>query len=243
MQVARRGGTLLAALLAAGFGCSSLPQEEQILRQALARRGGAERLAALAGVRRSYGGTYRGLPVAGEVVYRPPNQLRATFRFLDAGAVVIQVFDGRIAYQEHEGARFRLFEEEAYPVRNQALDETVFWLDGLNDPNLTVAAAGEGIYRERRVASLRVEHWTGYSRLLHFDAETFDLLGSEGLTWSRGAQRPTEYVYRDYQEIEGLRVPMAFEVHEDGEKVLDARHVQISFSDIPPASAFDFASD
>ncbi|MFH0946884.1 MAG: hypothetical protein V2A76_16950 [Planctomycetota bacterium] len=228
---------LLLLLLVTG--CATAP-ERSLLERALDRRGGTEKVIQAAGVVRTSHGTLRGVPCHTSSSYREPNMLRWKFQFDGIDQVVEQVFDGRSAYQENGTRKVRLGISEARIVRNKCMDESVFWMVGLADPNLTVAELGPGEYDGIPILGMRVEHRTGYSRDLFFDASTLDLLGSEGMSWTETGRRRTLVLYSDFQNVEGMRLPMRQKTLVDGEVVSEEICDSISFEKVPPPEAFAF---
>lgn len=233
----RTAGLFVLLALAALAGCAT-PPEQELFEAALEQRGGLSLFESAGGAIRQESGTYRGVPYRSVISYREPNQLRWRFWFPGTEQQVEQVFDGRHAYQLAGRAVSRLTVEEARVLRNRAIDETVFWLAGLKDPNLTLEHAGTGRFQDRDVESLRINHWSGYSRLLHFDAESRDLVGSEGMTWFAAGKSPTRIVYSDFQVFEGVRLPSAFQLFVDDQLVTEGRNDSISFEQIPAAESF-----
>lgn len=228
---------LIVLLLLLATGCAATP-DRSLLERALDRRGGTERVIEAAGVVRSSHGTLRGVPCHTTSTYRHPNMLRRRFQFDGIDQVVEQVFDGRHAYQDDGIRKVKLDIEAARIIRNRCMDESVFWLVGLSDPNLTVAEMGPGEYDGIPILGMRVEHRTGYSRDLFFDASTLDLLGSEGMSWTEGGRRRTLTLYSDFQEVEGVRLPMREKTLIDGEVVAEDIHDAVSFEQVPPPEAF-----
>lgn len=220
-------------------GCAAVPPEQKLLAKALLRRGGEQIVRESGGVIRETTGTLYGIPYRSTLTYRDPNMLRLELEFVGLDMRIERVFDGKYSYQVGGAGVSGLQSDEARALRSQAMDETVFWLVGLEDPNLTVAFEEEpATFRGAAVETLRVGHWTGYSRLLHFDRETHDLIGAQGLKWFDAGRRPMEIVYSDFRIVEGVRLPLRFELYVDGKLTMDGHHERITFRGVPPADDF-----
>lgn len=200
-------------LLLAGAGCSSTT-EQVLLDQALERRGGRAAYESVGGAVRVEEGELRGIPYRATIAYREPNQLRYSFRMAGIGPEIVQVFDGRTAWQAIEGASGRLEPADARVLRNRAMDETSFWMVGLDDPNLTTERLEPSTFRGREVESVRVHHWTGYARTLHFDPGTSELVGAEGYSWTPFGRKLLQTVYDRYEAFDGMSLPTRIDVFE-----------------------------
>jgi hypothetical protein len=220
-------------------GCGAAPPAS-LYERALLRRGGLERLRRTAGFVRSSTGTLRGLAYSRRTSYRYPNQLRVHTEFEGTETVLEWVFDGRHGYQQIGDRKLQLGPEQARIIRNQCLDESVFWLLVLTDPNLTVAELDSAEFQGQPARAMRVEHWSGYSRELFFDQDSSELLGSQGLAWTQEGRVMTTTVYSDYQDHGGLRLPMSQETLVDGQPHARETHHSIRLSGIPQAEEFQF---
>jgi hypothetical protein len=153
------------------------------------------------------------------------------------GPEIVQVFDGRTAVQTIEEVTSRLDPADARVLRNRAMDETAFWMIGLDDPNLTTERLPPTTFRGREVQSIRVHHWTGYARTLHFDPATFALIGAEGFTWTPFGRKYLQTVYDRFESVDGLSLPTRIEVFDGDEPFSWADVVSWSLS-APPDDAF-----
>ncbi|MFG0320113.1 MAG: hypothetical protein ACF8XB_22770 [Planctomycetota bacterium JB042] len=228
---------LLAALaLLAAAGCSA-PTARTLLDDALERRGGRSVYETAGGAVRTERGELRGVPYEATLSFREPNQLRHAFRLAEVGPEIAQVFDGRAAWQAMDGHTSRLDAADARVLRNRAMDETSFWMVGLDDPNLTTERLEASTFRGREVESVRVHHWTGYARVLHFDPATGDLIGAEGNTWTPFGREYLETTYSAFETFDGLRLPTRIEVHA-GDDLYSAADVVSWSIGAPPDAAF-----
>lgn len=230
---------LASILLLLALGCGTV-REASLFDRAMARRGGRETLRATAGLVRSSRGSLRGLAYSSVTTYRHPNMLRLRIEFEGSDTPIEQVFDGNIGYQQMGDRMQRLEPPEARIIRNRCLDESVFWLLVLEDPNLTIAELGPAEFLGQPAEALRVEHWSGYSRDLFFDSGNSDLLGSQGMTWTAMGRVMTTIVYSDYQQMQGLRLPMSQETLIDGQPFSNEEHASIRLVDIPDLGDFLF---
>ncbi len=236
MNVVRARLPRLAALAPAVLFACSIPTESAILRDAVLRRGGEDTIRAAGTIVRAGSGELVGTPITFRSEYTHPNRLRWTISLPNVDSAVDLLFDGHAGYAMHGEHKTRLEPADVQVIRNRAMDETVFWLVGLDEPNLIVADEGEKELDGRTVHSLRVEHWTGYSRLLHFDAETHDLIGSEGYTWTELGRRYVETTYSDFAEFDGVRVSTRILQRIDGEPFLTLVHDDVRFEPPPPTA-------
>lgn len=234
MNVIRGIALRLASLVPLALCACSTPTELGLVHDAIDRRGGEETIRAAGTIVRGGTGEILGTPITFRSEYRPPNRLRWTVSLPSVDPAVDLMFDGHAGYALHGELSTRLEPSEVQVIRNRAMDETVFWLVGLDDPNLVVSDEGEREFGGRPVRSLRVEHWSGYSRILHFDRETDDLVGSEGNTWTELGRRYVETTYAEFADYEGVRVPTRIEQKIDGAPFLTMIHDSVRFE--PPRS-------
>ena len=220
-------------------GCAASP-EATLFEQALTRRGGSDRLLRIGGLVRKSSGNLRGAPYNSVTTYRYPNLLRLKTEFEGSDVVIEQVFDGQVGYQQIGDRKLQLDEEGLRIIRNRCMDESVFWLLVLEDPNLTLAVVERAEFQDQPAQALRVEHWTGYSRDLFFDSETRELLGSQGMTWTELGRAMTTTIYSDYQEISGIRLPMRQQTLIDGQPFTSETHHSIVLENIPAVEDFLF---
>jgi len=211
-------------------GCAA-PSDQLLLEEAIERRGGRTAYASVGGVLRVEEGELRGVPYRSTITYAEPNRLRVDLELAEIGTPITTLFDRQRSVQSIGGLAPTLLPAgEARVLRNRAMDETSFWMVGLDDPNLTTERLPAGTFRGRDVESVRIHHWTGYGRTLHFDPETRDLIGAEGFTWTRFGRKYLEVVYDRFETVDGFRVPTAIDAFEGTEPFRTARVVSWSFA-------------
>lgn len=214
-------GAALACFLWSG--CASDPTHE-LFEQALAARGGEDLARARGGHSRGESGTLFEVPYEATVDFRLPALYRRVLRFPALDLELEEQSDGTQCWNVQAGARKLLAADEARPVLDRARDELALSLVGLrDDPNFVLTREPPGEFRGRAVDTLRVDHRTGYSRLLHFDAASHDLVGMEGYAWTDAGRLYLEFVFSDHADSGGERWPTRLEVYGDGSEVRSAR--------------------
>lgn len=220
----------LPLVFAASFlGCHTTP-DETVIESAIRHRGGAEMIRNAHFIQTSLEGTFREIPFSGVLQYRPPNAVRWDFTI--AGQQIVRVFNGKGGYQEHpSGEKVPLSSADTRIVRNQAMDESVFWLVDLDNPHFTIGEPEANTFDDKKVLTVQVSHVPSYVRHLHFDADTLELCGSEGYSWTPFGRLYIETMYSAFFINNGVSLPGRVVKTADGEPYMDAKVIDVRFLD------------
>lgn len=206
----RLGATLLVLAASALTGAcrSTPPSAAPLLERVLERRGGRERLFSLSSIAWVERGELLGVPFTERVVFRPPAEWESRIRLAGLGEEEVRRFDPTGAWIElPDGRSIALRGPEGLALRERVLDEAVFWFALIGDPNYPIEEEGGGLFEERPVFTLRVNHRTGYERRLHFDRASLDLVAMEGVGWTESGRARIVRRYSGWRFVEGIRVP------------------------------------
>ena len=209
-----RRAVLLAAGVALGIGAASARAEtvDEIVKRHIEARGGREKLQALFSVRMTGSIAFAsGQPAPFVLLMRRPNKMRTEFVF--QGMTGVQAFDGERAWAVLPMAGKT--EPEYLPP--EASREAAEQAD-IEGPLVDFAAKGHKIVllghekvAGRDSVKLEVTLKSGAVRYVYLDAATFLEVKGEGRRRAEGDEVMLETYYRDYRDVDGLKLPFVIE--------------------------------
>ncbi len=207
-----RGVLWLALLAPQAVEMAGLPPVEELVAKNLASRGGIERLQAVKSMRLTGRLTVapgREAPVTIEM--KRPNKVRLEFQFL--GKTGVQAFDGETAWRvlPFRGipAPEKLPEAETAAVRQESDFDGP--LVGWRQKGLDVKVVAQETYQDALAWRLRITFPDQSRKDVWLDALQCLERKSESSRRVRGETQLGESLLLDYREVEGLRMPHAFE--------------------------------
>lgn len=204
--------TLLLLLAGQAVEMAGLPTLDELLARNLASRGGAERLQGVKTMRLSGQmtvGPGREAPVTIEM--KRPNKLRLEFRF--QGNTGVQAFDGETAWQRlpfrGDDEAELLPERETGAVRQQSDFDGP--LVGWKQKGLELKVVAQELLNDTPHWKLHIGFPDGSSKDVWLDGESCLERKSESRRRVAGQTLVFESLVSDYREVDGLRLPHAFE--------------------------------
>ena len=201
-----------ALVLAVGCTGAGAETVEEIVNRHIEARGGRQKIQDLFSVRMT--GTIAfgfGQPVPFLLQMRRPNQMRTDF--VVQGMTGIQAFDGRRAWAVLPMAG----KTEAEYLPEEASREAAEQAD-IEGPFVNAAAKGNQIellgheqVDGRDCVKLMVTLKSGAIRYLYLDGATFLEVKGEGRRRAGGDEVMLETYYRDYRDVQGLKLPFLIE--------------------------------
>jgi hypothetical protein len=203
---------LLAFVLAATPARVGAETVEEILNRYLEARGGRERIQDLTSVRMT--GTIAfgpGQPAPFRLEMKRPNQMRTEFKF--QGMTGVQAFDGERAWAVLPMAG----KTEPEYLPDEASREAAEQAD-IEGPLVNAAAKGHKVellghekVEGRDCLKLMVTLKSGAVRYVYLDAATLLEAKGEGRRRAGGDEVMLETYYRDYRDVQGLKLPFLIE--------------------------------
>ena len=223
------GAGVLAVLLTASSRADDADQARAIIDKAIKAMGGEEKLAKFNSHTWKTKGTYYGMgdgvPYTANYAVQWPDK----FRF-EVEGFMIQVLDGDKGWVQTMGDTREYNKEE---MDQQKEDRYAGWVTQvlpLKDKSFQLSLLGETKVADKPAVGVKVSHKDHQDVNLFFDKETGLLVKSEHKTKAQeegNKEVNQESLYTDYQEVEGVKVPMKINMLRDGKKFVESETVEI----------------
>jgi hypothetical protein len=168
----------------------------------------------------TYYGMGNGLPYTGVYAVQFPDQ----FKMEISGAFTMCI-DGDKGWVQMAGDTRDMTAEELKNQQDQHYTGWVSTLTPLEDEKFTLATAGEVDVDGRPAAGVRVSSENHRDVTLYFDKETGRLvkMDTRAISPEMGNKEVNhEHIFSDFQEVEGVLVPMKSLILRDGAKFIEA---------------------
>jgi hypothetical protein len=207
------------------------PSAEEIIDRAIEAAGGAEAIGKFGAVTYKVRGTLEGDPCTGEEAIQWPNKRRSSYEITRKGGKVTMVIvgDGRTHWEKTNGTLRELDPAESLDLRKGLFHEYLTTLLPIRDRKLGLTAEPPITVDRRPAVGVRVTISSDLADppplRLHFDAESHLLVRYEGFpnvqVGRSGRTYRSEHFYRDYKDVQGVKVPTRLVVRHNGKVAAD----------------------
>jgi len=169
--------------------------------------------------------------ISGSLTYyhKEPNKMRMDMEFM--GMVMNQAYDGENAWQTNPqtGGIEDLPENQAKDLARQSLGN-----DALLHPEkygITFAYKGKETLEGKEYYVLEQAFADGYKATLYIDAKTYLLYKSKSRAPNMiGIEADQEVFTSDYRKVDGLMMPFAMRILQDGEEAISMAFTEVKFN-------------
>ena len=205
------GGTLAGlALLVSPLRADDRAAAQAVIERAIKAHGGAEGLAKAQTVRRTGNGTISvggsELPFTDEQVAQLPDRLRVTVE-IDKRTRLTIAINGAKGWQSTGGATVELPKERLDELREEAYAAWLTTLVPLTKGSFDVAVLPETKVSDRPALGIKATSKGHEEARLYFDKESGLLVKLERPTKEAGLAVTKDYVYSDFKDFTGVKLP------------------------------------
>jgi hypothetical protein len=228
--------TLVCVLVVGGVGRAD--DVKTIIEKAVQAHGGADKLGKhKAAITKSKGtlDLLGGIDFTQEIMVQGPGKFKESMQLSIMGQNIntVSVFDGQSAWIKAAGMDVPVTDELMKEFKEAAYQMSIGDLSGIQNKNLELSLLGEVQVEGKPAVGIKVASKGHRDISLFFDKASHMLarVDSMALDAQSGQEVAQEKIMKEYQDLNGIKVPKKVLVNRDGKKFMDVEVVEVKFVD------------